>query len=102
MCTVVAIILFITTSRSSRTVGNEYERLGRSGHIVLIYVFAVLVIPFFGLLAQLLGFHVMLSESLWVLIYISDVWSWGALYILEGTTCTNMTVCALRLITDDS
>lgn len=43
-------------------VENEYARLGRTGHIVLVYIFAVLVLPFLGLLAQLLGFHVMLSE----------------------------------------
>ena len=46
------------------SVENRYTQLGRTGHIVLVYVFAVIVLPFLGLLAQLLGFHVMLSESL--------------------------------------
>lgn len=31
---------------------------------MLVYAFAVLVLPFLGLLAQLLGFHIMLSEWL--------------------------------------
>lgn len=31
---------------------------------MLVYAFAVLVLPFLGLLAQLLGFHIMLSECL--------------------------------------
>lgn len=67
--------LFLFTSRPSATVENEYGRLGRTGHIVLVYVFGVLVLPFFALLAQLLGFHVMLSESLLVPIYEVHVWS---------------------------
>lgn len=54
------VILFLSVP----AVMNEYGRLGRTGHIVLVYAFAVLVLPFFCLLAQLLGFHVMLSEYL--------------------------------------
>lgn len=43
-------------------VENRYTTLDGTGHIVLVYIFAVIVLPFLGLLAQLLGFHVMLSE----------------------------------------
>jgi len=43
-------------------VENEYARLDRTGHIILVYILAALVLPLFVLLAQLLGFHVMLSE----------------------------------------
>ena len=49
---------------SSGTVEEEYGQLGTTGHIVLVYIFGALVLPFLGLLAQLLGFHVMLSKSL--------------------------------------
>ncbi|CAM9103068.1 unnamed protein product, partial [Hapterophycus canaliculatus] len=44
----------------SNRVENGYARLGRTSHIVMVYIFGVLVLPFLGLLAQLLGFHVML------------------------------------------
>ncbi|CAB1098437.1 unnamed protein product [Ectocarpus sp. CCAP 1310/34] len=44
----------------SDRVEGRYARLGGTGHIVLVYAFAVLVLPFLGLLAQLLGFHIML------------------------------------------
>lgn len=49
---------------SSVAVEEEYGRLGTTGHIILVYIFGALVLPFLGLLAQLLGFHVMLSELL--------------------------------------
>ncbi|CAM9170634.1 unnamed protein product [Choristocarpus tenellus] len=41
-------------------VSARYGSLGPTGHIVLVYSFAVFVLPFLGLLAQLLGFHIML------------------------------------------
>ncbi|CAM9134649.1 unnamed protein product [Laminaria digitata] len=47
----------------SDRVDEEYGRLGTTGHIVLVYIFGALVLPFLGLLAQLLGFHVMLISQ---------------------------------------
>ncbi|CAN0291327.1 unnamed protein product [Pylaiella littoralis] len=55
------VVMFHTNNATfSDRVENEYARVGKTGHIVLVYIFAVLVLPFLGLLAQLLGFHAML------------------------------------------
>ncbi|CAM9156673.1 unnamed protein product [Ectocarpus sp. 6 AP-2014] len=55
-----AIMYHSDNAAFSDRVEGRYARLGGTGHIVLVYAFAVLVLPFLGLLAQLLGFHIML------------------------------------------
>ncbi|CAM9199982.1 unnamed protein product [Discosporangium mesarthrocarpum] len=55
------LILYHTDDHDFRIrVLKFYGSLGRAGHIAFVYVFTVFVVPFMGLLAQLLGFHIML------------------------------------------
>lgn len=65
---------------SSVAVEEKYGRLDTTGHIILVYIFGALVLPFLGLLAQLLGFHVMLSKFLTVIVRVYCGW-----YDLPGT-----------------
>eukprot|EP00903_Cladosiphon_okamuranus_P013911 g12939.t1 len=58
------IVLYHTDNEAfSDRVENHYTQLDRAGHIVLVYIFAVVVLPSLGLLAQLLGFHIMLISQ---------------------------------------
>ncbi|CAM9439602.1 unnamed protein product [Ascophyllum nodosum] len=56
--------VFHTTKDSgARGLSHGPVKIAGDIHIVFVYIFAVLVLPFLGLLAQLLGFHVMLLSQ---------------------------------------
>ncbi|KAG5182083.1 DHHC palmitoyltransferase-domain-containing protein, partial [Tribonema minus] len=60
------IVLFHTQSEGDplyQRIDDRYGSLSSDGYIIIVYVFAVMVLPFVGLLIQLIGFHMMLARE---------------------------------------